>query len=345
MSKSVMPAQGKDVSERLMSATAAPAKLILRRDFGEDLLLMPDEALGAELAGKAAALDFNKAHEDIYELEAAEQELARRYDASRAQNAYLEQEKDAIPQKILSFRRAHPKDAEDDENELHESIPFKLWSFRDRLYFLMSLAFAAILLIVTMVSVVVGLQSSGQQVFINEPWMCWLLAMMAPAASVGLKFVGHCFDSYRAKRLYSRLIFLLMVLLLLLWALLYAINFPGVSAQFDWSSFGQAEGNAKSSMLVFVQLFAEIITGTALFLVATDISLKYEPDHKVDNPAYLQAVKAYEEHHASHEKLEAQFKWDTRKLASLRDEREAWRLKAIVAYKAARARRQQASQY
>lgn len=208
------------------------------------------------------------------------------------------------------------------------------WLFRHVLAYGLCLLGAGLMLLISTVNVHTNVMS-GEPVFIEHPWMAWMIAMLAPAASIVLKFVPEEFSG-RSKERYQKGLVLVTCLSILAWLVLFALNFTGVNAPIDWGNLGEPD-NGKSSALVFVQLLSEILVGAVLYQTAHRIDLIYTPDNFSPNPKYQYTQKALKDRNSELDGLLKDHESLQREISPLRARRSAEINQAVAAYLAARA--------
>lgn len=215
----------------------------------------------------------------------------------------------------------------------------------DAALFVVALTFGVLMSLFSMANVQGYYANSMQPVFIEQPWLAWMLAMLAPAASIALKFVPEVLESHPAKRRYVQGLYLTAGISFLFYAVLLAINFPGVAdAGGDYGDFGDGPGIAATA-LAFIQLLAEITTGAALFTAAHHIYLKYWPDEDRTNPKYVNACEAVTAYEAELLPLEKELSELITRIAELEAQRDVYVGDMVSEFIAARARMAHMSQY
>lgn len=297
-------------------------------DFYRTLLHYPDEKQAAEKATEQAGLGFDATHPEHEQLKRELPDLDARYKASKAKLAKLDEAVDSTPQYIKTCAEYTGKES--------AQVRFSGWQSPDKVSFIFLNVALIIALFMSWANVDANLLSSGVPIFIEQPWIAWFLSLLAPAASIALKFTSGFFDYYRTKRRYTLFIFLLTALSFLAWVILFSMNYSGVSSGIDWNSFG--EGSTSGSLLVGVQLFTEILVAAALFLAAQDIAIKYSPDLFTESLAHTNAVNARDRHLKTHIPLRDERNTKHARFTQLNAERKASINEQVVAYTAARAR-------
>ena len=145
-----------------------------------------------------------------------------------------------------------------------------------------------------------NIMGSGEPVFLEAPWLAWCLSALVPIGSVAFKYVSNFFDHASSKKRYAIFIFILTTFAIIAWAVMFAQNFNGIAGGMDWDSLGSSDGG-KGSLMVFLQIAAEILISAALFLAIEDISIKYNPDILKNNPDHTEFSAALKKHKAEHE--------------------------------------------
>ncbi|PCJ99557.1 MAG: hypothetical protein COA45_05865 [Zetaproteobacteria bacterium] len=183
-------------------------------------------------------------------------------------------------------------------------VRFRDWQLNDQFASFYLLPAIVVILVMGASNVYANLIASGQPVFIDNYWLAISLSMLMPAASLSLKFTHHIFESYRARKIFSRSIYGTTLTALLAWSVLFAMNFDGVGGEINWDDLG--ESNNTGTALVWLQLIAEILIGGALSIALTDKIAKYFPDNDSENPEWRSIDAALKRHKTSHSQLSKQ---------------------------------------
>ena len=172
--------------------------------------------------------------------------------------------------------------------------------------------------------------------FIEKPILAWLISLLMPLGSLTVKLVSSLFVTYRGKKRFACVIYGLSAVTLLAWTVAFSLNFSGVSSGIDWDAIGESDN--KGSLLVWLQLTAEIMIAAALFLAADQIFQKHNPDTLIDNKAYERICILLAEHKASHQTLHEERCRIHGRLAELNAERTMLINERLVEYAALRGR-------
>lgn len=266
-------------------------------DFMRAMLRHPDEKEAIQLVEEQAGLEFDKAHDGgIEPPRASLAELDERYGASKADLDRLEERRRSTKRFVKSGALRTGS-----EESSAQRIDFSAWRFLDQISMILAYGALPIVLLMSGANVYANLRASGNPVFIENPWLAICLSALAPAASTALKFTANLFELWPTRKRFVHAIFGLSALSLLVWVIFFSINFSGISGGIDWNSFGESQGSG--AWLVFTQLVAEILVGSALFLAAEDIAIKYAPDSYVENIEFLVIEDAIKAHLTPHQQL------------------------------------------
>ena len=162
--------------------------------------------------------------------------------------------------------------------------------------------------------------ASMSPVFLETPALAMGLSMLMPLGSLSLKFASDYFPTSRNRKRYELSIFLATTGALVVWAYLFAQTFPGVAAPMDFDTL--LTGAQGGSSLVLAQLAVELLAGSSLWIAASGIYRKYQPDTLNDNPAYtalLRAVKAQRSYVAELSEQYGAFQGEVSRLEAERD--------------------------
>ena len=366
-SRSLKPTEQVSAKALAKASTLAPVSQATV-GFERDALFLKDDPLSAELVGEYAINHFNQNHPELPRLEAraltfsAEVQQSESF-TQRLQNRLYEIPKyipaapvvadtDSVSDSVSSssdtsgsvLSTSDASDDSSDDQRNRAAVPFKNWLFWDQASVSLCVLVGLLLFPITMTSVVATLQTHAP-IYLEQGWMAWMLAVLAPASSIVIKFGQSCFDSPITKHRYMQAICGLTGALVLIWMVLFAINFPGLTPSFDFASYGESSGQGKGMLLTLVQLMAEVLCSASLFLIAQAVIHKYQPDSSILNPAYRLAEQALTAHQQQHAALEQTYSAFMSQLTQLRCQRDNARIETITAYKAAHARRHHSNQF
>lgn len=167
-----------------------------------------------------------------------------------------------------------------------------------------------------------NLMASGNDVFIENPWLAIALSSLLPIGSLSIKQISSFFDFDRTKKRYTFVIYGLLIIVVIIWSVLFALEFPGISTSIDVGDL--LVSSKRGSSLVWAQLATEMLAGSALFLAMERIAIKYKPNYLIENPEYREAVRAVASHAAQHEKLRARAAHLEGEIARLKADRQAF---------------------
>ncbi len=130
-----------------------------------------------------------------------------------------------------------------------------------------------------------AMRTSFSPIFIESPFLAWGLAMLLPLGSLALKFASDYLPTNSSRRRYELSVFLINGGALGVWAYLFAQAYPGVAVQIEFDVL--LSGSHGGSSLVLTQLLVELLTGSSLWIAASGIYRRYQPDMLDDNPQYI----------------------------------------------------------
>lgn len=294
-------------------------------DFNRKLLFLPDQGKADGIVCEYAGQVWEREHGgELDRLKQNQQEFDARYKASKTKLSQLENQQNSTPQYV--------KYSGIDK----EKISFLDWDRFDLAMFVFIVLMLILAIVMGAANVYANLMASGEPVFIEQPWLAVSLSMLVPAGSTALKLVSNYFDNFAAKRRYALGVYGLTAVVLAAWTIVFAMNFQGIAGGIDWESFMEPSG--KGPLLVWLQLFAEILVAGALFLAAEDLYSKYSPHSYTENPAYLNVKKALAVHLITHEKLRDERSRIHARIIELENARASFVHEQVVDYHALRAR-------
>lgn len=170
----------------------------------------------------------------------------------------------------------------DDGTPLREIKP-RDWSLQDQLEGSLVFVGGMAALVAALVTTRGNFVGSGLEVFLRDPSLPWLLAIVAPMASLAIKSMGSLFTTSRAKQRHARIVFGATLISFLGWIGLYAAQFEGLSPVTNiFAEPNPFVGKAFSAL----QLSTEVLAGSSLFLRLSQIMAGYQPQSERENPEW-----------------------------------------------------------
>lgn len=179
--------------------------------------------------------------------------------------------------------RSHLKVAEVRSSAKPQDIPYWDWTLKDKIVFLLTVLLMILVLGAGSANVFSAIMMGGQPVFLERPILAVVLSFLLPAGSAAIHVLGDLLERDRSRHRYTLVLLGMTAVTLFAWAILFAKNFQIGATDIDWNALGQ-ESSPEASAFTFVQLLAEMLCGSCLFLGATHIHSRYSGDGIVRNP-------------------------------------------------------------
>ncbi|GLK50507.1 hypothetical protein [Maricaulis virginensis] len=235
---------------------------------------------GKDLVIKNAQDRFNADYGDELEGCTVEYEAAQS-EADRIDKEYRDVCRDLAG--TPEWKRVARKSGKRDKDDGAE-VPFRDWSFLDQSIFAGALGLSCVMLGAGAANIQGNLVGSGLPMFTANPLFAWLFAMLAPAAALAIHCFGHAFLTWRLRNYYRIGIYGLTLVSVTAWSWLFADLFHGTGGlDLDFEGSG-----LKDTMFVWLQIIAEIMVGSSLFLIAEHVASKYSPDRFVQNLEHIE---------------------------------------------------------
>ena len=108
------------------------------------------------------------------------------------------------------------------------------------------------------------LMSTGEPVFLDGgEYKAWLIASLAPIASISIKLIPMGFDIPQHRRLFQKALYWLTAMAIFLWVYLVADTFQGMGQDIDIGMLlDDSEDTSTSQLYVWTQLLVEILMVT-----------------------------------------------------------------------------------
>ena len=251
---------GGDVSPLALGLQSVPPDgnfVRLNKDEPDAVEIITDHAKTAWSARNGEALQFA----ELLAKESREQ--ANR--AQRRLKAALERLSGTKPRVTMARYRSG-----DDAAPQGQDIKFQNWNWYDKLITISCASTMALLLGLGVANVAITILGSGVPVFLEQPYLAWMLGALVPAAAMSIKSGYHLMDLDSSRRTYANGIFGLSGILIVIWVVLFALSFEGVTGEIVWDEFGEdvhSGGDAIGTWRNIVQILGEITIGASLFLV------------------------------------------------------------------------------
>lgn len=173
----------------------------------------------------------------------------------------------------------------DDGRPLREIKP-RDWSLQDQLEGTLVFTGGMAALVAALVTTRGNFVGSGLEVFLRDPSLPWLLAIVAPMASLAIKSMVSLFTTAWAKQRHARIVYGATLVSFVGWIGLYAVQFEGLSPEIDiYAEPNPIVGKAFSAL----QLSTEVLAGSSLFLRLSQIMARYQPQSEREMPEWLRA--------------------------------------------------------
>jgi len=300
--------------------------------FSQKLMFHPNQEEAATMVAEQAGWHFDQSEDgkQLAENKLLQSELDSEFKSANKRRNTLEDKLNGTKQYIKCI--AAPEDG-----EAPIKASFWRWSGRDQASMVMLCLCLLAAMVMGATNVYSNLMSSGQPVFLDNPWMAISISMLVPAGSCAIKFIANFFEFNLSKKRYALIVYSSVAITLLLWTIFFAQEFTGVTSEIDWDALGE-ESSDKGAWLVWVQIVAEILVAAALFLAAEDISLKYSPESYRENPEYINALDAFKKHQSQHSALREQRGQNHASIIGLEARRQAYINDCLAEFMARRTR-------
>ncbi len=322
----------KSISKKLIAASdqgSVSSSHTPPSDFHRAALQL-DPKDGVQIVGEQAGLEFDiKSGAELMRSKLDQEELDEQFKESRAT-------RDKLTEQLKSTKQHIKSAAFHSDSEEHSAIGFSQWRRQDQVLIALTCISLIIAMFMGAANIFTNLMASGEPVFIENPTLAMCLSALAPLGAMALKFVSSSFEYYQSKKRYTTFINVLTALSLLVWSILFSLSFTGVASSINFETLDEETGTG--SLLVWIQIVAEILVASALFLAAEDIYIKYAPDTYVENLEHINISRALKAHMIKHERLRDERNANHGSIVQLEAERQAFINERIAEYLAHRAR-------
>ncbi|MDR4468472.1 MAG: hypothetical protein MRJ68_09265 [Nitrospira sp.] len=157
------------------------------------------------------------------------------------------------------------------------------WTLKDQIVFPLTILLMTLVLGAGSANVFSAIMMGGEPVFLENPTLAVMLSFLLPAGSAAIHVLGDLLERDRSRHRYTLVLLGMTATTLLAWTFLFAQNFQIGASGIDWDGLGQ-ENDSTASAFTFVQLLAEMLCGSCLFLGATHIHSRYSRDAVATSP-------------------------------------------------------------
>ena len=160
---------------------------------------------------------------------------------------------------------------------------FAQWNLKDRLTICSVLFFMVLVLCAGAGNVYGALQAEAIPVFLEQWYLAVLLSCLLPAGSVALHCFAELLESDRSRERYTKFISALTFACLIIWVVTFGLNFQIADDALALETFSAPAAHTSVAFTI-VQLLSEMLSGTALGLIAAHLHGRYSTDRTVLNP-------------------------------------------------------------
>lgn len=177
--------------------------------------------------------------------------------------------------------------------------PFSGWRTQDKMFIVILTLLIPVMMVVSTVNLQVIIESSYEPVFIASPWKTWVIALIAPLASLAIEMLPTVFDHEQTKRSYQKSLNVITVFIIILWIALFAMTFDGFSTPSveSFSADNFSTNNATGAQSVetggkdtrfysFIQLMTEILISACLLSGWHALWNSHQPEQEEPNPKH-----------------------------------------------------------
>ncbi len=170
-------------------------------------------------------------------------------------------------------------------------VPWNFWN-RSEIYSL--LVMSLIFIGVGVSSVASNLRSTGEAIFIESPWLLWIMSSIPLGAAIILKsFARHMRPTIKHR--YTLLLYVTCIVLCLIWIFLFSKFFNGLTQSvidvidaIVYANLPNTTEYSSKNLFLFIQLSAECTGAAALWLTASKIYEMHHQQRTQRNPFYKQ---------------------------------------------------------
>lgn len=253
--------------------------IAINQEFIQAALSLPDQQEALQMIEEQAALAYDAQYGgQISALESEAFSLTGSIERKQAALTELERQLYATNPtiKAIHIRQSNVQTA--------PALRWFIWG-KDLALSLILLMAAGLVLIMGASNIYTVILSSGNPVFLNEPHLAMMLAVLLPIGSFALKFAANYLPHDKAKKRFGVAIFMLTAFALSAWTVLFGLTFGSAAGGIDWDTLGESN-TLRDDLFTIVQILSEMLTGTALLMVFSDVLATYLPSTLAPNPAY-----------------------------------------------------------
>lgn len=265
-----------------------------------------------------AELHFTATHGD--EMKSLELQIGELEEGCKKLLARLKK-LEAKEEKIKPYKKAPAAKGKNNQ------IPFSEWASKDRSSFVISFG-----LMLTMVgtggaNVYSNILSSGNPVFLGNPFLALLLSALFPASIFAIKFIRDFMEGERSRKAFTWFICILFLIATIYWVYQFSIHFPGITNEINLDDLDES-GHSDSSM-VRAQLLSELFASVMLYFNVSDIWDSYSPPIRIPNPQHIEIVDILKNHIHAHDQLLKELGERRGRLEQLRAKRQVFINEAV----------------
>lgn len=312
-------------TELLYRSNPPPKKPVVDLDVIRAASNHPDNATGLQIVTEWVGASFDVRYApDIEEAEIVVDSIQRRLQEVNGELKPVRKEKAATPKWTASAR-----DNDLRGEEAPSEVPFSKWQRRHQFEAILSFIALGTVLLTSLFGAHGALVASGVPIFIADPTLPFLIAAIAPTASVAFKFIASAFRNEAARKKFRFGVHCASAASFATWLLLFAAKFDGFGGGLDL--FDEPNGLIDRAFTA-LQIGAEVLIGASLFLNLDRLAARYAPDFEVPNFNHGVLVEREAELDAEKKRLEQELIPAKGRLEQLKADRKRHIAAAELAY-------------
>ncbi|MCY7297301.1 hypothetical protein [Alteromonas sp. a30] len=283
---------------------------------------------GRQHITQQAGLLFDEQHGSIEAATAQRDEIKRLQEEAVEELKQSRKKFNDLPSYIPALRDDAPSNMFD----------FTAWRAQDLIQLVLFGGFMLLCMGLSVVNAQASIAASEILVFIEAPWKAWVIALLAPAISVSLKMTPLMFSSLHWQDKCKKALYGLTALVSFIWIWQFAETFNGLGAPPSLSDMLNEQSGG--DYFVLVQLLAEVLIASSLFIALQNLLDSYNPSTLTLNPSRLIASEQLRMDKSASEKAFKAYLETDSELVALSAARQAFINEQLSAFAIAQARHQ-----
>jgi len=173
-------------------------------------------------------------------------------------------------------------------------VPMAKWQGRDLVEFYLLTGILTAGVAASLLTAQASLIGSGNPVFLEQIYLSWVMAFLAPLTSFALKTLGTRIRHAGLRAAYIFVLGTAMTISASIWVVTFSLSYKGLGTTIDIGSIFEGPtlaATTRDTLHAIVTLTTEILATAVIALRISEIAGRYSADHDTANPRFAELTK------------------------------------------------------